>query len=181
MANRMISHSEVHLDLKGGKGSRIFSIDTLPVNAVQTKRVLLRVDFNVPLLHTTDERNNEVTAVADETRIRAVLPTIRLLVSRNAKVILVSHLGRPQGKDPRQSLRPVAAALSRLLHPVPIVFVEDCMGEEVKAAVGRMSPGTVLLLENTRFYEGENTNDEAFAAELASSVHADVKYCPSIA
>lgn len=123
------------------------------------KRVLVRVDFNVPL-----GKNGNV---ADDTRIKASLPTIRYLLEHRAKVILAAHLGRPKGKrDERYRLDPVARRLEELLGK-PVGKVDDCVGEEPKAAIAKMAPGDVLLLENVRFYAGEEKNDEKFARRLA--------------
>ncbi|MEW6275692.1 MAG: phosphoglycerate kinase [Bacillota bacterium] len=127
--------------------------------SVTGKRVLVRVDFNVPL----DQGGN----VADDTRIRASLPTIHYLIERGAKVILASHLGRPKGKrDERCRLDPVARRLEELLGK-EVVKVDDCVGEEPKAAIAGMQPGDVLLLENVRFYAEEEKNEERFARRLA--------------
>ncbi len=126
---------------------------------VDGKRVLVRVDFNVPL--------TEAGAVADDTRIRAALPTLRYLVDHGAEVIIASHLGRPKGEpDERYSLRPVVRVLARLLGR-NVVFVEDVVGEEVTEAVERMVPGELLMIENVRFHPGEKANDPGFARELA--------------
>lgn len=128
--------------------------------AVADKRVLVRVDFNVPL--------TEVGQVSDDTRIEAALPTIRYLVENRAKVILMSHLGRPKGKvDPKYSLRPVAARLGELLGR-SVAFASDCVGEVAEAAVAQMSAGDVLLLENLRFHAAEEKNEADFAKQLAA-------------
>jgi len=126
---------------------------------VQGKRVLVRVDFNVPL---------DQGRVSDDTRIRAALPTIRYLLDRDAAVILCSHLGRPNGKVV-DSLRmdPVAQRLSELLDR-PVKKLDDCIGPEVEAAARAAKPGDLILLENTRFHPEEKQNDPAFAAKLAS-------------
>jgi phosphoglycerate kinase len=123
------------------------------------KRVLVRVDLNVPL---------KDGKVADDTRIRASLPTIEALSERGAIVGLASHLGRPKGPDPKLSLAPVAARLGELLgHEVPLL--PDCVGPEVQRAIGDRKPGDVVLLENVRFHPDEEANDPAFAKALASS------------
>ena len=126
---------------------------------LQGKRVLIRVDFNVPL--------NESLQITDDTRIRASLPTISYAMEHGAKVILLSHLGRPKGKVvPAMSLKPVAARLSDLLGK-KVNMANDCIGEEVKAEIGRMQGGEVLLLENCRFHKGDEENDPAFSRALA--------------
>ncbi len=122
------------------------------------KRVLVRVDFNVPM----DELGN----IEEDTRIRASLPTIRYLLDAKAKVILMSHLGRPKGKDPRFSLAPVAKRLSRYLEK-EVLMAPDCVGEEVERLVENLKEGDVLLLENLRFHEGESKADPEFAKALA--------------
>lgn len=126
---------------------------------VQGKTVLVRVDFNVPLKNGT---------VADNTRIRAALPTIEYLLGQNSRVVLMSHLGRPEGRrDPKYSLAPVAQELGRLLGR-PVKLADDCVGPAVEAMVKAMKPGEVLLLENLRFHAEEEKNDPDFARRLAS-------------
>ena len=126
---------------------------------VAGKRVLVRVDFNVPV------RDG---VVADDTRIRAALPTIEGLVSRGARVILMSHLGRPAGEgfEEEFSMAPVAARLRELLD-APVAYVADVVGEQAQAAAAALAPGEVLLLENLRFDKREKKNDPTFAAQLA--------------
>ena len=126
---------------------------------VAGKRVLVRVDYNVPI-------NNELKIV-DDTRIVATLPTIRYLTEHGAKVILCSHLGRPNGQvDSKLSLRPVLARLSKLMEK-PISFAEDVLDKSTVELVDKMENGDVLMLENIRFYPQEEKNDEAFAKKLA--------------
>lgn len=133
------------------------SVRDVPVSG---KRVLLRVDFNVP--QTAEGQ------VADDTRIIASLPTIRYLLDHEAKVILISHLGRPKGKvDQKYSLRPVAARLAELMS-APVAFAADCVGPEAQAAASNLQVGEVLLLENLRFHAEEEANDPGFSASLAA-------------
>lgn len=123
------------------------------------KRAFVRVDFNVPV-----DPDGKIT---DDTRIQGALPTIRHLVEQGAKVVLASHLGRPKAtKNLEFTLKPVAEALSKLLGQ-PVQFLPDCIGAEVEAAVAAMAPGAVVLLENVRFYAGEEKNDPDFAKALA--------------
>jgi phosphoglycerate kinase len=126
---------------------------------VKGKRVFVRVDFNVPL----DGGN-----VAEDTRIRETLPTLRLAVERGARLILASHLGRPKGKsDPRYSLTPVAARLRELLGK-PVEFAADCVGAETEAKSKALADGDVLLLENVRYHPEEEANDPQFSRQLAA-------------
>jgi phosphoglycerate kinase len=121
------------------------------------KRVLVRVDLNVPM------ENGRVT---DATRIARVAPTIVEIADKGGKVILLSHLGRPKGPDPAQSLRPVAAAVAEVIKR-PVAFAPDCIGAPAEAAVAALRPGDVLCLENTRFHRGEEKNEPGFVAALA--------------
>ncbi len=128
---------------------------------VKGKRVLVRVDFNVPL----DKKSG---AIRDDTRIRASLPTIQHLVSKGARVVLMSHLGRPDGKVvPAMSLAPCAQRLSELLKK-PVAMAKDCIGPEVEAQAKALQDGDVLLLENLRFHPEEEANEAGFAKQLAS-------------
>src|SRR3984957_10437095 len=125
---------------------------------VKGKRVLLRVDLNVPM---------QDGKVADATRIEEIAPTITELADKGGKVILLSHLNRPKGFDPKDSLKPVAAAVSRIVKR-PVAFAEDCIGPKAEAAIARMKNGDILCLENTRFHPEEEKNDKAFAKKLAA-------------
>jgi phosphoglycerate kinase len=130
---------------------------TLDHADVKGKRVLMRVDLNVPV---------ENGVVSDATRIERTAPSITELADKGAKVILLSHFGRPKGRDTKNSLKPVAAELAHTLKR-PIKFVDDCVGDVAERAVAAMHPGNILCLENTRFYPGEENNDPAFVAQLA--------------
>jgi phosphoglycerate kinase len=125
---------------------------------VKGKRVLLRVDLNVPMA------DGKVT---DATRIEEIAPTIAELAGKGGKVILLSHLNRPKGPDPKDSLRPVAAEVSRIVNR-PVAFAADCVGPLAEAAVAKMKNGDILCLENTRFHPEEEKNDREFAKRLAA-------------
>ena len=128
---------------------------------VSGKRVIVRVDFNVPL----DKKTGEIT---DDKRIKGALPTIKYLVDNNAKVILVSHLGRPKnGPEPAFSMKPAAERLAELLGK-PVTLAADVIGEDAKAKAAALKDGEILMLENVRFHKEETKNDPKFAAELAS-------------
>ncbi|MBR0825305.1 phosphoglycerate kinase [Bradyrhizobium manausense] len=124
---------------------------------VKGKRVLLRVDLNVPM------DNGRVT---DATRLERVAPTITELADKGGKVILLAHFGRPKGRDPKESLKPVAEALANVVNK-SVAFADDCIGEPAAKAVAAMQDGDILCLENTRFHKEEEKNDPAFVAELA--------------
>ena len=131
------------------------TIDDIEVGG---RRVLLRVDFNVPL---------EDGSVADDTRITATLPTLHALRERGGRLVLMSHLGRPKGAiKPELSLRPVAARLAELID-ADVAFAADCIGEEAEEAAGALADGGLLLLENLRFHGGEEANDPDFAEALS--------------
>ena len=126
---------------------------------VSGKRVLVRVDFNVPITQ---------GAVADDRKIQAALPTLRYLLEHGAGLILMSHLGRPQnGPDPRFAMDPVAERLSQLMGQ-PVRKLDDCVGPEIEKAARDLQPGQVILLENTRFHKEEKSNDPEFSKQLAS-------------
>lgn len=141
------------------------TVANLSSSDLSGKRVLVRVDFNVPL--------DDQGSITDDTRIRAALPTIQELTSKGAKVILASHFGRPKGDDfaaraqDKFRLTPVATRLSELLGK-PVAKPNDCIGDEVAAAVAALQNGDVLLLENVRFHPGEEKNDPEFAKQLAA-------------
>lgn len=126
---------------------------------LKNKKVLLRVDYNVPV---------SSGIVGDPLRIEASFDTIRYLLDRNCSIILISHLGRPKGKhDPALSLKPVAKKASAMLHH-PITFIPDCVGPKAEAAAANLKPKDIILLENTRFHQEEDDNDPEFAKQLAS-------------
>src|SRR5690606_14174042 len=134
------------------------SFRTLSNAQLKGKTALVRVDFNVPM---------EEGKVADDTRLRAALPTIELLSKAGAKVVLLAHFDRPKGKRvPEMSLKPVVEPLAALLEK-PVAWADDCVAEPARAAIAGLDPGGVALLENLRYHPGEEKNDPAFAAELA--------------
>lgn len=126
------------------------------IGEVRGKRILVRADLNVPM------QDGEVS---DDTRLRAAMPTIAELADKGAKVLVLSHFGRPKGRDASLSLKPIAAALGQVLGR-PVAFVDDCQGAEAEAAVAALAPGQVAVLENTRFHAGEEKN----APELADAM-----------
>ncbi|MGV8025204.1 MAG: phosphoglycerate kinase [Anaerolineaceae bacterium] len=137
----------------------MFAKKTIKDINVQNKKVLVRVDFNVPI---------KDGVISDDTRIRAALPTIQYLLEQNAAVILCSHLGRPKDcVDPQYSMKPVADYLAKLI-PQKVFFAEDCIGPVAKTAADALKGGEVLVLENTRFHAGETKNDPEMAKQLAS-------------
>src|SRR5712691_7763233 len=133
------------------------SFRTLDDVDVKGKRVLLRVDLNVPM---------ESGRVTDATRLERVAPTITEISGKGGKVILLAHFGRPKGRDAKDSLKPVAEALAKVIKK-PVAFAEDCIGEPAAEAIAAMKDGDILCLENTRFYKEEEKNDPTFVAELA--------------
>lgn len=124
---------------------------------VKGKRVLLRVDLNVPMDNGT---------VGDATRLERIMPTITEISNKGGKVILLAHFGRPKGRDAKDSLKPVAAALSQVIKKA-VAFADDCVGDIAEKAVAAMKDGDILCLENTRFHKEEEKNDPAFVAQLA--------------
>src|SRR3979411_1889570 len=133
------------------------TFNTLDQADLAGKRVRLRGDLNVPM------ENGRVT---DATRLERVAPTITEIAGKGGKVILLAHFGRPKGRDARESLKPVATALSHVIKK-PVAFAADCVGEPAAAAIAAMQDGDILCLENTRFHKEEEKNDPAFVAELA--------------
>ena len=134
--------------------ARFRTLDDLDVKG---KRILLRIDLNVPM---------KDGAVSDRTRIEAAARTLNEIADKGGKVVVLAHFGRPKGPDPKDSLRPVAAEVARVTGR-PVAFADDCIGPKAQAAVNSMHDGDVLCLENTRFHKGEETNDKAFVSELA--------------
>src|SRR5476651_694645 len=134
--------------------SKFRTLDDIDVRA---KRVLLRVDLNVPM---------ESGHVTDATRLERICPTITEISDKGGKVILLAHFGRPKGREPKDSLKPVAAALAQVIKK-PVAFADECVGEVAAKAIAAMKDGDILCLENTRFHQEEEKNDPAFVIELA--------------
>jgi phosphoglycerate kinase len=130
---------------------------TLDSADLSNKRVLVRVDLNVPM---------EDGKVTDATRIERVAPTITEIAGKGGKVILLAHFGRPKGRDPKESLKPVAAEVAHVIKK-PVAFADDCVGEAAESAIAAMKPSDILMLENTRFHKEEEKNDPAFVEKLA--------------
>lgn len=127
---------------------------------VTNKNVIVRVDINVPM---------QDGKIEDDTRIRAIIPTLKYLAANKAKVIVLSHFGRPEGKvEPSMSIQPLVARVQELLGAVPVKFIDDCIGEKVQKAVEATNYGEVIMLENLRFYKAETKNDLEFSRQLAS-------------
>jgi len=133
------------------------TFQTLDMLDAHGKVVLLRADLNVPM------QEGEVT---DTTRLDRIIPTIRQLQKQNAKIVILAHFGRPKGKDPKESLKPVAEKLGALLNE-PVFFVPDCIGDAVRMQISTLMPKDVMVLENLRYYPEEEKNDAAFARQLA--------------
>ena len=127
---------------------------------IDHKTVLVRADYNVPL--------NKKGDISDDLRIKASLPTLQYLLDHHCKIVIISHLGRPEGRDKSRSLAPVAARLQKLIG-TPVTFVEDCIGDVALQGVKQAPAGSIVLLENLRFYEEEEANDDVFAAKLAQA------------
>lgn len=136
-----------------------FTKKTIRDYDVQGKRVLLRTDYNVPVL--------DDGSVRDDYRIKQSLPTVKALLEKGVRLVICSHLGRPEGKpDPKASLQPVAKRLSELLGQ-PVLFARDCIGPETEQLVNQLQSGQIIMLENLRFHPEEEANDDGFAAQLA--------------
>jgi phosphoglycerate kinase len=130
---------------------------------IDTKTVLVRADYNVP--------QSSSGAISDDLRIKASLPTLEYLLDHHCKVVIMSHLGRPEGREEKYSLKPVAKRLSELLDR-KVIFVEDCIGDQVVQAVKKAPNNSIILLENLRYYKEEEANDTAFAEKIAKSTNA---------
>lgn len=130
---------------------------------LDNQTVLVRVDYNVPL--------DDDGIISDDLRIRASLPTINFLLDRHCRIVLIAHLGRPEGREASLSLAPAVERLSELLGR-PVQFVDDCIGDKVVQAVKRAGKGSITLLENLRYYQEEEADDEVFARKIATSTGA---------
>ena len=130
---------------------------------LENQTVLVRADYNVPL--------NKKGEIDNDLRIRASLPTIQYLLDHHCKVVVMSHLGRPEGRDESLSLEPIGVRLSELIHH-PVQFVDDCIGDKVVQAVKKAPTGTIVLLQNLRFYKEEEADDEVFAKKIATATGA---------
>ena len=127
---------------------------------VTNKNVLVRCDINVPIVN---------GVIEDDTRIKAIIPTLKYLAQNQAKVILLAHFGRPEGKfEESMSLKQILNRLQELLKPIKISFVDDCIGDKVQQAVAHTNYGEIIMLENLRFYKQETKNDRDFSRSLAS-------------
>ena len=135
---------------------------------IDHKTVLVRLDLNVPL----DEEGN----ITEDSRIIASLPTLQHLLDRNAKVVLMTHMGRPKGQDPKLSTLNVGKRISRMLFR-EVKHINQCVGNDVKQTIKAMKPGEILLLENLRFFEGEKKNDPQFVKQLAELADVYVNEC----
>lgn len=144
----------------------MFTKKTIRDINLEGKKVLVRVDFNVPL--------NDDGTIADEYRIEQALPTINYLLEKNCKVIIISHLGRPEAfGDTKTTLRPVALALSKKINK-DVQFAEDCIGEKVQTLASHLEPGQVLLLENLRWHKEEEENNDAFAQNIVEATGSEI-------
>ena len=151
----------------------MFNKQTIKDVKVKNQVVLIRTDYNVPLQD--DPEHEGCRLVADDLRIRASLPTLQHLLQQGARnLIIISHLGRPEGKDKSLSLKPVAAHLQSLLPDVKVAFADDVSGPDVEFALADLPKGSILVLENLRFFSGEESNSEEFAREIVDSTHATV-------
>jgi phosphoglycerate kinase len=162
LAKKNQNWSSIYIFLNTVKGEIMQKKLSIRDLSLTGKKVFIRVDFNVPL----DENRN----ITEDTRIRAAIPTIKYALDQGAAVVLASHLGRPKAKrQPEFSLAPVAKRLAELLKK-DVEFLDDCIGDPVKQALKAMKPGEVILLENVRFYPGEEKNDPEFARQLAEGL-----------
>ncbi len=158
----MVEHDRI-ITVINRVGTVAFFKRTIKDVPIDGKTVLVRADYNVPL--------NKKGEISDDLRIRASLPTLQYLLDHHSKVVIMSHLGRPEGRDASASLAPIAERLSELLKK-DVIFVDDCFGDKVIQAVKKAPQGAVILLENLRYYTEEEANDETFAENIAKSTQA---------